>query len=129
MVEALRCEMSSMIENAFRTGSGATARSDELVGRHLPGTMRASAWRAVRGKVVERDGRRCRICGKDLASVPAWLTEVHHIVPRCEGGGDHPSNLVTLCVMCHKRATVAPQDERRLRGEEWLPRDALSAFE
>ena len=27
---------------------------------------------------------------------------VHHILPVCEGGGDEPENLVTLCVDCHK---------------------------
>ena len=128
MIEALRCEVSSIIENAFQTGSGVPDRSDELLGGHLPGRMRSSAWRTVREKVVERDARRCRRCGKDLAAVPAWLTEVHHIVPRCEGGSDHPSNLVTLCVMCHKRASVALRGERPARGEEWLPRETLSAF-
>jgi 5-methylcytosine-specific restriction endonuclease McrA len=27
----------------------------------------------------------------------------HHIIPRREGGADHPSNLVTLCASCHAR--------------------------
>jgi 5-methylcytosine-specific restriction endonuclease McrA len=27
----------------------------------------------------------------------------HHIVPRSEGGGDDPINLVTLCTPCHHK--------------------------
>jgi 5-methylcytosine-specific restriction protein A len=39
------------------------------------------------------------------AHLPKWYTEVHHIVPRVHGGGDHPSNLKTLCVECHRKYT------------------------
>lgn len=28
---------------------------------------------------------------------------VHHIVPVSEGGGDEPTNLITLCVGCHRK--------------------------
>jgi hypothetical protein len=27
----------------------------------------------------------------------------HHIVPRSEGGGDDPINLITLCALCHHK--------------------------
>lgn len=26
---------------------------------------------------------------------------IHHIKPRCEGGSDHPNNLLMLCQRCH----------------------------
>lgn len=26
---------------------------------------------------------------------------IHHIKPRCEGGSDHPNNLLHLCQRCH----------------------------
>jgi 5-methylcytosine-specific restriction endonuclease McrA len=51
--------------------------------------------RATRRHVVRRDQYRCTICGatQDL--------EVHHIVPRAEGGTNDPDNLVTVCMPCH----------------------------
>jgi 5-methylcytosine-specific restriction endonuclease McrA len=27
----------------------------------------------------------------------------HHVIPRREGGADHPSNLIALCASCHAR--------------------------
>jgi 5-methylcytosine-specific restriction endonuclease McrA len=27
----------------------------------------------------------------------------HHVIPRNEGGADHPANLVALCAVCHAR--------------------------
>lgn len=26
---------------------------------------------------------------------------IHHIIPRCKGGTDHPNNLLFLCQKCH----------------------------
>jgi 5-methylcytosine-specific restriction endonuclease McrA len=34
----------------------------------------------------------------------------HHVIPRNEGGADHPANLEALCVQCHGRESAA---ERR----------------
>lgn len=42
-----------------------------------------------------RDGKRCRLCGFDLA------LNVHHIVPKAKGGSHDPSNLITLCPNHH----------------------------
>jgi len=54
-------------------------------------------------EVNERDLQRCQavddvgnICGQ-----ARWL-HLHHIVPRSEGGSDHPGNLVTLCSFHHQ---------------------------
>lgn len=56
--------------------------------------------RVTQGKKVARlrDGAACRVCGFAL------LAEVHHIVPRREGGSDDPSNLITLCPTHHEMA-------------------------
>lgn len=99
----------------------------------MPATLRLSAWRMIRRGVIERDGRRCRLCGKDLSDVPTWLTEVHHVQAKSDGGSDHPSNLMTLCVMCHKRITADAflTDEGGRRPNPWddaLPRESLDAF-
>lgn len=55
-----------------------------------------SVWPLIRVHVITRDGHECRLCGKtaDL--------EVHHILPKGEGGADNPVNLITLCGVCHK---------------------------
>lgn len=28
---------------------------------------------------------------------------IHHIIPRCKGGTDHPNNLLFVCQRCHTR--------------------------
>lgn len=106
-IEVLRCEADHQIERAFSSSSGWNVQgsTELLLGEHIPEHLRRSVWKVVRDRVVVRDERRCQECGKDLSSVPGWLTEVHHIVPKVMGGSDHPSNLKTLCIMCHRRHT------------------------
>ena len=40
------------------------------------------------------------------------MWEAHHIVERVRGGGNELSNLVTVCVPCHKRETARLAAER-----------------
>ncbi len=54
---------------------------------------------SVKDYVRKRDGYSCRAC-KDKK----FITEVHHIIPRREGGSDRPGNQITLCQKCHKKA-------------------------
>lgn len=53
---------------------------------------------SVRREVVRRDGGRCAVPGCRNST---WL-EVHHIVPRSEGGGHDPDLLVLLCGAHHR---------------------------
>jgi transcription elongation factor Elf1 len=46
-------------------------------------------------KVLERDGYKCIICGKDS------MLHIHHIIPWRQGGDYKMDNLVTLCSGCH----------------------------
>ena len=71
----------------------------------LPREFRQRLWTQMRSVALARDGRRCSVCGLDLRKLPSWYTEVHHIRARRDGGSDHPSNLITLCVECHGRLT------------------------
>lgn len=127
MMEAMRCELARSIQRAFSNERNEPVPLDE----DIPPFMRSSAWRMIRKSVIERDGCKCRLCEKDLSNVPSWLTEVHHIQPRVKGGQDHPSNLITICTMCHKRVTtdeLLAESHRRSAWEEVLPRECLEAL-
>lgn len=53
-------------------------------------------WRALRLRILNRDGRRCQRCGR-----PGRL-EVHHRRPLWRGGAPYePDNLESLCRACH----------------------------
>lgn len=70
-----------------------------------------SRWRRVRRIVLDRDGWRCRKCGK------AGRLEVDHIVP-LEAGGEpfELDNLRALCRDCHiRRHRRAPRDPERAK--------------
>jgi len=66
---------------------------------------RATIAPAVRAAVLARDLHRCQApgCGG------THFLEVHHVVPRSEGGTNRPQNLVTLCGRCHRFAHERPQ--------------------
>lgn len=55
-------------------------------------------WSWIRGKVLDRDTRTCRICGYKKH------VSVHHIIPCWEGGNDDLDNLICLCPNCHEEA-------------------------
>lgn len=59
---------------------------------------------SVRFDVFKRDDFTCVYCGR---RPPEVTLEVDHLLPRAEGGGDQPENLVTACWDCNrgKRAT------------------------
>lgn len=46
-------------------------------------------------KILKRDNYRCHLCNATTN------LHVHHILPRCLGGGHDDENLVTLCAKCH----------------------------
>ena len=59
-------------------------------------------WETVRLEVLDRDGWRCRRCGK------AGRLEVDHVVPLLRDPGRDPYdplNLQSLCVQCHRDKT------------------------
>jgi len=127
MIETLRCEIVHSVRRSFKED-----RPGKPIGERLPSSMKASVWRMIRDGVIERDGSRCRLCGKDLANVPSWMTEVHHVRPKSAGGADHPTNLITLCAMCHRRITVdailASASRSRAASEGFLPQECLEAL-
>ena len=89
------------------------------------GTCVKKAWPTDLGrkyKVFQRDGGKCRYCGKRLG----WLVRrgqvvdgehsvsIDHIVPRCRGGQNDMENLALACEPCNRRKGV-------LLPSEWNP--------
>ena len=53
---------------------------------------------STRKAVYARDGYLCALCGS------VQYLQVHHVIPRSQGGSDFPENLITLCSKCHGQA-------------------------
>jgi len=71
----------------------------------------SSEWDNISKDVRDRDGNRCRRCGiseQELKSNGSRLT-VHHIIPRKKGGSNWPSNLISLCIACHREVENSPE--------------------
>ena len=64
--------------------------------------MNANIKSATRREVYRRDGYRCALCDSSQG------LQVHHAIPRGEGGTDSPHNLITLCSYCHSHAHGRP---------------------
>jgi 5-methylcytosine-specific restriction endonuclease McrA len=52
----------------------------------------------LRKMIFERDGYRCRWCGK-----PTRHPVLDHVIPVSRGGTDDPDNLCTACPDCNQR--------------------------
>ncbi len=62
-----------------------------------------ATWRKVRNKVMTRDKGLCQVC---LAKgIYSKAKEVDHIKGKEQGGTDHPSNLQSICIQCHRSKT------------------------
>lgn len=83
----------------------ATERMRRTYGdRVINGWLIGNLTKKLREAVMERDGYRCYICGKETN------LHVHHIVPRIQGGPHIPENLITLCASCHGSIEKADVD-------------------
>lgn len=56
--------------------------------------------RRLRAKILERDGRRCQMCGRTVSEDHVKL-QVDHKLPKAWGGTDDEENLWALCVPCN----------------------------
>ena len=79
----------------------ATFELSELPGVRFPwyGRLSLDLWRPLRQFVYGRDGGHCQYCGEP---VELFEAHIHHVLELSENGTNHPSNLKTLCVKCHK---------------------------
>lgn len=75
----------------------------------------------MRLAVFERDGYKCKICGRDVSD--GVKLEVDHIVPFIKGGHTWPNNLCVLCFDCNRgKGSGMPSEElfRRLSPELYI---------
>lgn len=56
-------------------------------------------WDNLRIQIFERDNYQCRRCDRSLRGTNR--RHVHHIKPLSKGGSNNPSNLISLCDICH----------------------------
>jgi 5-methylcytosine-specific restriction endonuclease McrA len=87
-------------ERRYRAeGSDSANREETPAGRH---TRRArDPIRAqMRFHVLQRDGFRCRYCGRP-GGAPSVVLHVDHVVPLAAGGGSTEDNLLTACDECN----------------------------
>lgn len=57
--------------------------------------MTANIPNTIRKSIYKRDNYACALCDS-----PRGL-QIHHCMPRSEGGTDSPMNLICLCWRCH----------------------------
>jgi 5-methylcytosine-specific restriction endonuclease McrA len=91
---------------------GRESRRRKLLGKGRPKTN-TTAFHNTKQIALERDGKKCRICGFDQA------VHVHHITPKSKikdkTTKHHPSNLITLCPNHHAMAHSGLLNENELR--------------
>jgi 5-methylcytosine-specific restriction endonuclease McrA len=76
-----------------------------IIRANYSGGLRSEGWNDLRLFVLKRDGYKCLRCGrthKELRALGIEL-QVNHIKPKCRGGTDAPSNLMSECAQCHSR--------------------------
>lgn len=71
------------------------------------------AWDTLRRQILQRDCGLCVLC--QAAGRVEAAHQVDHRIPVSEGGTDHPDNLQSLCIPCHKTKTAA-EARRRSTG-------------
>lgn len=64
-------------------------------GKELTDMVSANIPNSTRKQVYARDGYVCALCGCHDT------LQIHHAIPRKDGGSDFPDNLITLCSKCH----------------------------
>jgi 5-methylcytosine-specific restriction endonuclease McrA len=77
-----------------------SSRPDRTPPAHRTGRARDPIPAQVRFRILDRDGFRCRYCGRP-ASEPGGVLHVDHVVPVAAGGTKSEGNLRTACEECN----------------------------
>ena len=73
-------------------------KNPDIEGEEYQNGEQKGSWN-TREYILYRDNHTCQHCKGKSNDV---ILEVHHIIPRKEGGSDRPDNLLTLCKTCHE---------------------------
>lgn len=68
--------------------------------------------------IGERQRYRCTVCHQLFREEDEW--DIHHIIPRREGGSDEPSNLMLLRPNCHRQLHHGRRDRAGLSAKDRL---------
>jgi hypothetical protein len=100
------CHQTEVVTSSGRRklDPAAAAATVENATIHDRGKNRSAIPPAVREKVLARDGHRCQSPG----CTATRFLELHHKIPREQGGTNDPRNLITLCSRCHRHTHVGP---------------------
>ena len=82
---------------------------------------RHATWQKARIYCLTRYDWRCASCGV------AEGVDVHHMIPRSEGGGNDQNNLIPLCRAHHARAHRMYRQWQKVNAEVWPAVYALTA--
>jgi len=74
-------------------------KNTDIEGKEYQNGEQKDFWN-VREYVLYRDNHTCQHC-----HAKGIVLEVHHIIPRSNGGTDRPNNQITLCLKCHEQVT------------------------
>ena len=75
-------------------------------------TMYANITKETRKAIYKRDFYCCALC-----DCPTDI-QVHHVIPRAQGGTDSMHNLITLCRYCHSLAPGRPLNDTDITAED-----------
>ncbi len=112
--DAFDCENRRFCSHDCYSASGAGAKSGTESPQWKGGTSihyrRGADWPVSSEAARQRDGMKCRGCGKAQAAMDGKRKrlDVHHIVPWSVSKSNDISNLVTLCRSCHHRSEPRP---------------------
>lgn len=73
-------------------------KNPDIEGEEYQNGEQKDSWN-MREYILYRDNHTCQHCKGKSNDV---ILQVHHIIPRKEGGSDRPDNLLTLCKTCHE---------------------------
>lgn len=107
-VPASRQFLGAMLSKIWGTFSKPPPETIEGVGAAEEKRLTPQLSNADRFALQDRVGNKCEYCGQRYA------LEVHHIIPREEGGSNKQSNLIVLCGTCHTVAQNGTISRSRL---------------
>lgn len=81
------------------------------------GRWEGGRWKYLQAQARIRDNHRCVVCGF------GFVTDVHHILAKANGGEDDIENLITLCPNHHRMAHEGLIDVSSFKRTDWHPED------